>query len=82
MENTFILDTELLQPKTIEFLPTMKKRSTLAISNQVDCCVTVDTGNVNIQWIPGYNGQSFVAVFISHHILPVLMTIYLLCKYG
>lgn len=49
MRNSSILDTELLQPKTIEFLPTIKQRSPLALSNKADCCVTIDTGDVTIQ---------------------------------
>lgn len=69
MGNSSILDTELLQLKTIEFLPTIKQRSPLALSNKADCCVAIDAGVVNIQWVPGYNGQSFVAAFTSHHSL-------------
>lgn len=67
MGNTSILDPELLQPKIIEFLPTVRRRNTLAMSSQVDCCVTVDTGNVNIQRIPGYDGQFYAAAFLFHH---------------
>lgn len=49
MGNSSVLDVELLQPKTIEFLPTIKQRSPLILSNKADCCVTVDPGDVTIQ---------------------------------